>query len=87
MRRKVLNGVAALALISLGWIAGRAQTGPDFEFIVDAPAGHTSVECIKGCKLLWVERGISGAPKRTFDFSCGGQDRCSSARVGGWIER
>jgi hypothetical protein len=89
MRRKAMSAVAALALVALGWMAGMAQTGPNFEFIVDAPVGHTSIECVKGCKLLWVERGIVGTPQRIFQFSCGGpnQDRCSSARVGGWIDR
>ena len=84
-----MSAVAALVLIGLGWIAGRAQAGPDFEFIIDAPAGHTRVECVKGCKLLWVERGISGTPQRTFNFECGGpdKDRCTSYRIGGWIER
>jgi hypothetical protein len=62
---------------------------PDFELIVDAPGGETTVECRRGCDLAWVERGVnpSSRPVPTFKFACGSQDRCSSFRIGGWMKR
>ena len=78
------------ALITLGWIAGRAQTTtPDFEIIVNAPSGQTTIECVRGCELAWVERGLNpnSTPMRTFEFACNGAARCSSSKVGGWIKR
>jgi hypothetical protein len=90
MARIVLRAALASALMGLGWAAAKAQTPlPDFELVVDAPAGDTSMECRRGCTLLWVERGIpeGATPRQTFSFRCGGGgvQRCSSSRVGGWI--
>ncbi|MPY90791.1 MAG: hypothetical protein GEU99_23125 [Luteitalea sp.] len=90
MGRTVLRGAAAVALIGLGWAAGKAQTPqPDFELIINAPAGQTSVECLRGCELMWVERGVNpnDTPRPTFSFGCRGAsvERCSSAKIGGWI--
>ena len=78
-----------LALIALGWFAAKAQggpTSPDFEIRVDAPGGSTTVTCVRGCNLAWVERGVNpnAIPQQTFEYSCTAA-RCSSARVGGWI--
>jgi hypothetical protein len=90
MRRLVFRGAIAAMLIGLGWVAGRTQTPqPDFEIVVDAPVGETSVECRRGCELAWVERGINPAatPQRTFTFKCSGIYRCSSARIGGWLTK
>jgi hypothetical protein len=90
MKRTARRVVIAAALIGLGWAAGKAQTAqPDFELVVDAPAGTTNVECRRGCGLLWVERGTHDASQaqQTFTFSCSGPNRCSSARVGGWVKR
>ena len=89
MARKACIAAMAVALIALGWIAGRAQVStPDFEIVIDAPEGHTNVECVRGCKLMWVARGIpSGAmPNEHFEYSCRGAERCGSGKVGGWIE-
>jgi hypothetical protein len=91
MGRTLLRVVAAVVLIGLGWAAGKAQTPqPDFELIVNAPAGQTSVECVRGCELMWVERGVNpnDTPRATFSFGCQGPEvkRCSSASVGGWIK-
>lgn len=90
MTRIFIRGVVALALIGAGWVAAKAQTpSPEFELIVNAPAGETSIECVRGCTLRWVERGFNpndeGSP--TFSFKCSGAtvERCSSARVGGWL--
>src|SRR5262245_57694822 len=92
MRRLFLRAVVATALIALGWGIGRAQTTtPDFELVIDAPAGETKIECQRGCDLTWVERGLNpnARPVPTFSFGCSGagQVRCPSGRVGGWIKR
>jgi hypothetical protein len=81
----------AAGLVGLGWIGGAAQTRqPDFEVIVKAPAGETTIECVRGCQLGWVERGLnaSSTPRQSFSFGCSGDStgRCSSGKVGGWIE-
>lgn len=93
MRQLVLRVVFAIGLIALGWSAGRAQMSePDFEIVVDAPVGATTVTCKRGCSLAWVERGVPSSPdarKSVFDYKCNGPtvQRCSSYRVGGWISR
>jgi hypothetical protein len=89
MARKLTVSAVALALFGIGWGTGVAQTSsPDFELIVDAPGGETTIECVRGCNLVWVERGINPNAGRmsTFKFSCTG-GRCSSGRVGGWVVR
>jgi hypothetical protein len=91
MGRTVLRVAVAVALAGGGWAVGKAQAPqPDFELIINAPAGHTSVECLRGCELMWVERGVNpnDTPQRAFSFSCHGPgvQRCSSARIGGWMK-
>ena len=89
MERTVIRIIVAAALVGLGLAAGKAQsTQPDFELVVDAPAGKTSIECVRGCRLLWVERGVNPASQlqQTFTFSCSGPERCSSGKVGGWAK-
>lgn len=90
MRRVVLRSLMALVLVALGWAVGKAQTAqPDFELIVSSPMGETTVECRRGCGLLWVERGVNSVPQPqpTFTYACKSADgRCSSARIGGWIK-
>jgi hypothetical protein len=89
MKHLALRMLIAIALIAGGFAAGRAQTEPDFELVVDAPVGETTIECRRGCELAWVERGVTAAPQAKFTFKCGGpnQERCSSYRVGGWSKR
>ena len=82
--------VAAVAVcVCLGWVAGRAQTSnPNFEFVVNAPVGETTIQCVRGCELSWVERGLSPNAQAmpTFTFNCNAPSgRCSSQRVGGWL--
>jgi hypothetical protein len=81
----------AVALVLLGWVAGRAQAPaqPDFEFTVSAPEGQTIVECVRGCELQWVARGVNpdATPRATFEFRCQNSPsgRCGSGRIGGWV--
>lgn len=92
MRRITERVAIAALLIGFGWAVGTAQTAqPDFELVVNSPTGETTVECQRGCKLAWVERGVNpvSRPMTTFTFSCNNaaQERCSSARIGGWTEQ
>ena len=98
MRLTALRVAVALGLVVAGWAVGKAQTlQPDFEFLVNAPTGETTVECVRGCELAWVQRGLNSdsKPMPTFTFKCGSggsggsttEPRCSSFRVGGWIKR
>jgi hypothetical protein len=78
-------------LLAIGWMAGRAQTSaPNFELVVNAPSGETTIECVRGCELAWVERGLNlnSSPMQSFKFSCSGtsDSRCSSFKVGGWLK-
>lgn len=81
----------ALTMLALGWSAGRSQAPapPDFEFLVDAPPGETTIECVRGCALAWVQRGVNpnDVPNPKFTYSCSGSPRCSSGRVGGWTRQ
>jgi hypothetical protein len=89
MTRACIRATVALALLGTGWVAAKAQTtAPDFEFVVDAPGGPTTVTCVRGCSLAWVERGVNpnSKPMSIFEFSCSGA-RCSSAKIGGWITK
>jgi hypothetical protein len=81
----------AVTMLALGWSAGRSQAPapPDFELLVDAPPGETTIECVRGCALAWVQRGVnpSAVPIPKFTYSCSGSARCSSGRVGGWTRQ
>ena len=94
MKRKIAVTVLAMFLFGLGWVAAliAQDTQPDFEIVVNAPAGETTIECVRGCNLSWVQRGLieSAKAEPKFPFSCGGAgatvvSRCSSGKVGGWI--
>ena len=90
MRQTMIRVAVVLGLLGAGWSIGRAQSAdPQVELIVRAPAGETTIECVRGCTLAWVERGVNPAarPMNTFSFACSGPDvsRCSSGRVGAWV--
>jgi hypothetical protein len=79
------------ALVAFGWSLGRAQSvrpQPDFEIVVNAPGGRTTVECLRGCELVWAERGLNpnADPQAQFTFSCTA-GTCASGKVAGWIRR
>src|SRR5215207_6797441 len=88
MIRASVRVALAMAVVGLGWISARAQaSSPAFELVVSAPEGETTIECVRGCDLAWVERGVNprAKPVATFTFKCSGaaDSRCSSATVGG----
>jgi hypothetical protein len=90
--RRLQSVCLALLLFAFGWAAGQAQVAqPDFELVVEAPAGATTITCKRGCNLAWVERGVPQQASQTpeFSFRCGGPnvERCSSYAVGGWVVR
>ena len=89
MVRTLMQVALALALVGTGWIAAKAQAQvsvPDFELQVDAPAGATTIRCVRGCKLAWVQRGLNpnDAPQPSFEYECTA-GRCGSGLVGGWV--
>jgi hypothetical protein len=78
-----------LALVGFGWAVGRAQTpDPEFTLAIDAPAGRTTVRCVRGCKLQGArDRGNPNAALMTnYWYTCSGGDvtRCG-AQVNGWL--
>ena len=84
--------LVAVAFTALGWTLGRAQARqPDFELVITAPGGPTNttregmtkVECLRGCELMSVERGLNSSS--TFSFGCGAE-WCASGRIGGWLK-
>jgi len=90
MGRRACQVAIACALIGVGWAVARAQaTDPDFVVSVTAPAGETVIRCVRGCTLVWAERGINpnATPQTMFSFHCsgGGVQTCSSGRVAGWV--
>ena len=91
MIRTSLRVAIAAALVGVGWTAAKAQSSePNFEIVVNAPAGETSIQCVRGCVLAFVERGLNPnqQPMPAFTFKCTGSAadvRCSSHKVGGWI--
>lgn len=95
MTRLVARLLLAVALLGIGWTAGRAQQPlHDFELVVDAPSGQTTITCVRGCQgLAWIERMVPGTvpvpSQTTFMYGCSGSStaRCGSGRIGGWLER
>ena len=73
MKGTLVRAGWVLALVALGWVAGRAQDRPEPQFVlnVEAPQGWTKVICVRGCELV-AERSATNA-KRTpeFVYGCG----------------
>jgi hypothetical protein len=84
----LLRAVTVVALVGIGWVAGKAQTPEvgDFQIKIDAPAGFTTVECVRGCTLQGARNaGLPPDPnKRTYTYGCSGQgvERCAGAANG-----
>jgi hypothetical protein len=91
MKRVALRVVIAAALVGTGWTAAKASQSqppqvPDFEIRVTSANSHTRIECLRGCRLQWVEREVPdrqiGQP--SFEW---GPIGAPSGRLGGWIAR
>ncbi len=94
MKALTLRLVIVAVLLATGWAAGRAQTAsPDFEFVITTVATdssvETSVDCVRGCNLAWVQRGVNQSAKaiKRFEYACRGAGQCPSGVIGGWIEK
>ncbi len=86
MRHMVVHGLIAGVLVALGWAAGTAQSGVgDFEMRINAVAGTTNVECVRGCSLIGSRdvRNPQASRMRTYEFSCNSSTgRCQATVVG-----
>ncbi len=91
MKSTIARLVLGIALVDVGWVARAQVVQPEFELLINAPEGETSIECVRGCELMWVERGPNpnSAPQPRFSFACRGAvaQRCSSGRIGGWSKQ
>jgi hypothetical protein len=85
--RTIAQSVIAVILLFVGWAVAKAQvSAPAFELVIDAPRGETTIKCVRGCELVWVERGFNAntSAMPSFTYRCTAP-RCSSGRVGGWL--
>ena len=91
MKRIAVRVAIAVALLGFGWSVGRAQSRqPDFELMVDAPGGATTVQCVRGCTLQFHmdASNSDNHPSSAFSFNCsGGTPRCSSQTINGYLQR
>jgi hypothetical protein len=63
--RRLFLVVLAIALVGVGWSAGRAQSAvADFEIAIEAPRGELKLRCHRGCD--WVTEGTTPVPTITF---------------------
>src|SRR5262245_18799029 len=52
MLRRTVRLLLVVALVGLGWVAGRAQSAvSDFEIVVSAPAGSAEITCVRGSSI------------------------------------
>ena len=89
MVRMIKFAVIGLSFGAFGWALAHAQASePDFAIVVEAPSGATTIRCVRGCRLAWIERGLNpnSRPASSFGYECtGGGSPCSSGTVGGWL--
>jgi len=86
--RAIRFTLLAFVFAAVGWTARGQSADPDFELLIDAPVGQTTVKCLRGCTLAWWQDGPHrSVPIAQFEFACSGTTRCSSGKVGGWQER
>ena len=91
MRRTLVQIIMAVGFLVAGWSAGRAQNvKPDFVLLVDSPNGTTTVQCVRGCELVFGRSADNPRAARTptFTYTCKSQDgQCSSQEIAGWVKR
>lgn len=90
MKRRIIRLVVALLLVAFGWLVGRANTpAPEFTLTIDAPSGHTTVACVRGCVLQGGrdEGNPNNVPIAKYSFECSGAaDGRGPASVNGWLK-
>ena len=90
MRRRTIQTVVALALVAFGWVVGRANTpAPEFTLAIEAPAGRTTIKCVRGCTLQGGrdEGNPNNQPSENYWFECqGGSVQQCNATVNGWLK-
>jgi hypothetical protein len=74
MKRLLTQGLAAVVIFGMGWLAARAAVGfqesGTFKLTIDAPAGETRLKC-EGCQFLtWTPEGRAGERQSVINFSC-----------------
>jgi hypothetical protein len=87
--RLVSRSFSIAALVSLGWLAGRAQTArPDFEFRIVIPEGKGYIECVRGCDLASTTNPQL-LPQDSFHFGCphSADGSCTFSQIGGWVRK
>jgi hypothetical protein len=85
MKRIVTHFLIGVALVTLGWLTGSAQTTRgDFEIRVQAPTGKTMVECVRGCKMIGARdiENPRASQMSSYWFSCSAPDGCQGRVVG-----
>jgi hypothetical protein len=85
MKRTVTHFLTGVVLMGLGWVAGAAQTTRgDLEIRVQAPTGKTTVECVRGCKVIGARdiENPRASQTSSYWFSCGAPDGCQGRIVG-----
>ena len=95
MARVALRLVIAAALVGTGWIVGRAQAPttptPDFEISIVAPAGRTTVACVRGCEfgISQLKDGVTRHGRiPSFSSGCGpNAGPTCELRAFGWVLR
>jgi hypothetical protein len=91
MRPTLVRIVVAGAFLLAGWSAGRAQGAkPDFVLLVDSPNGTTTVECVRGCELVFARSADNPRAGRLprFTYTCRSPEgQCSSQEIAGWVKR
>ena len=104
MSRFAVRVLIVAALIGVGWAVGRAQSVPsDFELMVSAAAGETSITCVRGCSLTWapvnppkdgpVEIHVPAATLRGYLNSNAAQSCLAASwspqncKIWGWVKR
>jgi len=88
MKRTTLRIVKATGLLPLGWTAGHAaQSQPDFELTVSAPAGTTTITCTRGCGL---QNALDTPAKTHADasakYTCGREGQKCGGSMHGCLE-
>jgi hypothetical protein len=85
--------LVALALVGLGWAAGRAQAPVESDFavsVVTTRTGEITIECVRGCGLQFgrfVPNRADAQKSFTYGPCSGNWTTCGSGPLHGWVTR